>query len=310
MLIRKIAISISALLFAAYLLTSWVFSSMIILPPADDGDGPRGERGNQERQQSTSRIELPPPEAIKIEAGDVTLDGAFYENPEPSDLAVILLPGRSGTRSGGLRLAAPFWESGYHVLVYDLRAAGKSGGSFQTFGFLDRHDASSAVDWLHENKGLDPSRIGIAGGSYGAAVAIQTLAVRDDLYFVIADSPFSDLRTVVNDYGRRIVGPFISFISPGAIWLAESRAGIDADDVSPMRIAQGKATPILLIHGVEDKQTSSDHSKRIHATADSENVRLILTDWGTGHVSSIRHDYKKYKEMVLGFISEYAKDVN
>lgn len=92
--------------------------------------------------------------------------------------------------------------------------------------------------------------------------------------------------------------------------MAESRAGIDADDVSPMRIAEGKATPILLIHGVEDRQTSSDHSKRIHATADSENVRLELTDWGTGHVSSIRHDYKKYKEMVLGFISEYAKDVN
>ena len=159
MLIRKIAISISALLFVTYLMTSWVFSSMIILPPADDGDGRRGERSNQDRQQSSSRIEFPPPEAIKIEAGNVTLDGTFYENPEPNDSAVILLPGRSGTRSGALRLAAPFWESGYHLLVYDLRAAGKSGGSFQTFGFLDRHDASSAVDWLHENKGLDRKEV-------------------------------------------------------------------------------------------------------------------------------------------------------
>lgn len=305
---KKILVSIPVLLAVLYLAVSWVYSSFIILAPTGDFRPGGEDVADRKKKQMTSSVQLPDPMPVTIWSDDISLDGAYYENPEPIDLAVILLPGRSGTKQGGLRFAEPFWNAGYHILVYDPRAAGNSGGEFQTAGFYERHDSSVAVDWLVNSGNLEPGQIGILGGSYGAAIAIQTLAVRDDLAFIIADSPFADMRSIVEEYGARMLGPLTPFISPGALRVAEFRADFDVADVSPEKIVGGKSTPVLLIHGIDDQQNSVEHSRRIHAAANSESVRLEITDWGPGHTMSITNDYKQYEELVLDFIAQTHTD--
>ena len=115
-------------------------------------------------------------------------------HPNAKGRAVIFSPGRGGGLSQGDRFLPLFEPYGCHVLMLQQRGAGESTKTPLTYGYHEKHDLDKAVDWLADRVDCDPSRIGLVGISYGAAVSLQTLRLRDDLAFVIADSTFSDLR--------------------------------------------------------------------------------------------------------------------
>ncbi|WP_250655213.1 alpha/beta hydrolase [Alkalimarinus coralli] len=61
---------------------------------------------------------------------------------------------------------------GYVVLSYSTRGFGSSEGLIDTAGPNDTMDLSIVIDWLIENTPTDPERIGVAGISYGAGIAL------------------------------------------------------------------------------------------------------------------------------------------
>ncbi len=63
-------------------------------------------------------------------------------------------------------------SDGFGVLRFNFRGVGCSGGEFG-WGAGETDDAAAAVDFLSLREEIDPTRLGIAGYSFGAAVAIQ-----------------------------------------------------------------------------------------------------------------------------------------
>lgn len=241
---QTIGIIVIALLII-YAGVGFIFSGMIIEGNSDA----YSETEEQERLTSAGLTNMPPRENVTFTSGEVTLVGSYYENPTDGKCAIILLHGRGGTRSSMMRFAPVFWDMNCDILAYDMRGTGASSASYQTYGYNDRYDASIAVDWLSERSEIPPSQIGFLGASYGSAVALQTLFERDDLAFVIADSPFSSLRAIVTDQGAQMMGSWTAVFVPSALFWSGIRADFYPSDVSPENAVAHTTTPILLIHG-------------------------------------------------------------
>lgn len=74
--------------------------------------------------------------------------------------------------------------TGLNVLLFDLRAHGRSEGKIISFGYLERQDVLGAVGFLH-SRGI--RRIGLLGFSLGGIVAMLSAAVCNDIAAVVTD---------------------------------------------------------------------------------------------------------------------------
>jgi pimeloyl-ACP methyl ester carboxylesterase len=102
---------------------------------------------------------------------------------------VILLHGYGGNRTAMLWHAERLVAAGYGVLLYDERASGESGGDRRSYGWEDPRDVGAALTFLETTGEVDGDRIGIAGCSIGAQIALQSAASHPQIAAVWADGP-------------------------------------------------------------------------------------------------------------------------
>ena len=251
---------------------------------------------------------LPVPEDVIIDAGDVMLSGWFYDNPQDGACAVLLLHGYTGTRVGTLQYAPLFWDKGCDLLAYDARGHGNSSEALHTYGYYEKEDGVAAAEWLMTRTGLEQENIGLAGVSYGASTVLQMLPQLPDVAFVLADSPYQDLETIVEYQGVSQFGDWVTAFLPGGFAIAELRADFEKEAVSPKNAVANTNTPIFLIHAKEDSFTPVTHSEAIYANGNQETIEFHVTDWGASHAQSIIVEPDAYKLMVDEFLSVYAPD--
>jgi hypothetical protein len=108
-------------------------------------------------------------------ADGLDLDGWYV--PSRNRAAVIVFPGRSGTR----RQARMLVRHGYGVLLYDRRGEGRSEGDPNSFGWDFDKDIRAGIDFLRHRADVDPRRIAGLGLSVGGEMMLQTAAQTHDL---------------------------------------------------------------------------------------------------------------------------------
>ena len=145
-----------------------------------------------------------------------------------------------------------------------------------------------AIDWVIERTGLTPDRIGLDGVSFGAATALEVLDRRDDLAFIVADSPYRSMRSIISYSAAGTLGIAEPLVRPLAFFLIERRAGIDAGEVDPAAAVAGKATPILLIHTAGDDIVPVEDSARIAENNSSIERHVLEADGIHIHAYSVR----------------------
>ena len=291
------------LLFAIYVAASAYFANVLIA------------KETQTLAESQSRMAetladspLPAPEDVTIDAGEVTLAGWFYDNPQDGDCAVLLLHGYRSTRAGALQYAPLFWDRGCDLLAYDARGHGNSTESLHTYGYHEKEDGVAAAKWLMARTGLAQENIGLAGVSYGASTVLQMIPQLPDVAFVLADSPYQDLKTITAYQGASQFGPWTAMFLPGGYAIAELRADFEVNDVSPKNAVSNADTPLFLTHAKDDSFTPVTHSEAIYANSNQALTQLSITDWGAGHAQSIIVDPEAFKQMVDAFLAVYAPD--
>ncbi len=162
------------------------------------------------------------------------------------------------------------------------------------------------LQWLAAQTGLPMSQIGLLGISYGAGTALQAAPLLPDVAFIIADSPYQDLETVMRYQAEQQYGPAIRFVIPGAWLAAELRADFQVDAVSAVDGVTQAQMPILLIHSAADTYTPPANSEAIFARADPSSTVLHLTKWGSAHGQDITNNYPGFAQLVNEFLQTYA----
>jgi uncharacterized protein len=304
-----IILTLVVLLLVVLIAGSLFFSDLLLA--RETSDLASGRAHLQEAYQEmgvAADFSLPAGEEVIIENGDVQLVGSYFENELDGECAVLLLHGYTGTRYGVLQYAPLFWERGCDLFAYDARGHGASSEAFHTYGYFEKEDARAAYDWLLARTDLAPSQVGVTGVSYGAATALQMLPLRQDVAFVLADSPYQDFRSIVTYQAEEQFGVWTNAFVPTTFLISQIQAGFDLDDISPKTAVAGATAPILLVHSATDDFTPAFHSEAIYANSNQETTELYINEWGAEHARDILVDYEAYNAFVDQFLAEYVPD--
>ena len=221
---------------------------------------------------------------------------------------IVLIHGVKKNRTDVLRAAIVLCEAGFNVLVFDGRAHGSSEGRFVTYGFFERRDVESAIDWLIEHKQIDRRRLGLAGESMGAAIALQVAAHNQWIVAVWADSPFASLRRVSTEVLERATHLPGSVLNP-LVWttmqMANYRGKFDVLAVDPLALAAQITCPVYLVHGTADELIATAHSQNIHDALGGEKHLWFIE--GARHARGVRHARRDYAERLVNFFTEKLK---
>ncbi|RDI54586.1 CocE/NonD family hydrolase [Nocardia mexicana] len=115
-------------------------------------------------------------------------DLAEHKNPlvlQPSGWGMPAM----GSIGSAYRLSS---GAGFVSIEYTARGMYLSGGEVDLLGDRDARDASAVIDWAIANLNVDPDRIAIAGGSYGAGLSLLAAAHDPRIKAIVADSPPAD----------------------------------------------------------------------------------------------------------------------
>ena len=230
-------------------------------------------------------------EALHFESAEDKIRLAGWLLPSSGDRAIVLVHGinSDGWCGAHTDIAGAYVEAGFHVLIFDLRGHGSSGGDRIGFGWLERRDVRAAVDLLLK-RGFRAGRIGIHGTSYGGATALLSAATIPELGAVVADSAFADMRDVMQGQIKHDMPwlPFVSAFTPGITLLGQLLYGLNFDTIAPEhQVANIAPRPILFIHGSEDSFIPVEHVYRLKAASGNPVNELWILE-GYGHTEGVR----------------------
>ena len=289
--------------FAFLLLAGFVFSSKVIKP-------------NCIPYEETYRMEidkgrLDPDWYVTVKKEEHWIDSpygyklhAVYLPSDGSKKTVIICHGITYSLFGSMKYARIFLDLGFNVMTYDHRNHGKSGGKDTTFGHYEKYDLKAVKEWVLKRTG-EGTIVGLHGESMGAAIALQYLAMDENISFCIADCGFSDLKElfkirVNNDFHL----PAFPFMDIAAL-ITRIRTGMSFADISPVKTVGTVKTPVMFVHGSEDWYVPAFMSRKMYEAKKTGSRKLLVVP-GAAHASSIATDPAGYTDEVRSFLEQYG----
>lgn len=227
-----------------------------------------------------------------------------------SEKAVILVHsyGKNRLQFGveTVDLIKGFLNKGYHVFTFDLRNSGESGGKDSTFGYGETEDVLAAIRYMKSQGAKD---IVLMGFSTGASASILASEESTSVDAVIADSPYSDLKSYfsknLDQWTHMPSFPFNQTVS----FAIEVTGGIDTKKTSPVNVlASGKLPALMLIHGRNDTLIPVQNSIELYQSYSAKNFSGAEF-WQTednGNATS----YNKYKDEYLSKVFAFLDKVD
>jgi dipeptidyl aminopeptidase/acylaminoacyl peptidase len=162
---------------------------------------------------------------------------------------------------------------GYSVVQPNIRGSVGYGQKFLAsnkgdWGFGDFKDVMACVDDLVRRKIADPSRLGIAGWSYGGYMAEWAITQTDRFKVAISGAGMADLATEFGTESR----------SEGDEWYFdtpyENHAGFDRS--SPILYIKNAKTPTLILQGEADTTDPISQSQMLYRGLKRYNVPVVF----------------------------------
>lgn len=147
-------------------------------------------------------------------------------------------------------------QRGYVVLDMDYRASKGYGRDWRTaiyrqMGTPELEDLEDGVRWIVAHHGVDPTRVGTYGGSYGGFLTLMALFRKPELFAAgAALRPVTDWAHYNHSYTSNILN------TPAVDPEAYERS-------SPIEFAAGLTRPLLMCHGMLDDNVVFQDSVRL-----------------------------------------------
>lgn len=219
---------------------------------------------------------------------------------------IVHLHGVSECRIVGLPLAQRLHRHGYNVFLYDARRHGESEGKFCTYGFYEKHDTSTLLTRLHTRGDLQLGKIGLFGSSMGAAVAVQVAAQDKRIAAVVAESGFATLRTIFDDYQKRVIKLPWHYLRNIVILRSERLAHFKASSVSPVDAVKDVHVPIFILHGTKDRLINRSYSEELYRNTGQPKELWLIE--GADHSNMAEIGGEEYYRRILAFFDQALAD--
>ena len=156
-----IAAAVIALIAVYFLVSFYIMSTVLTAERSEFEDRPESLGLTYEEVEFSPR-----------DWPDLTLRGWWLPAEAPLG-SVIQVHGLDSNRAARLELTQAMVENRYSVLAFDLRGNGESDDAQMGASVHEQDDVLGAIDYLLEERGIEPGTILLYGVSYGAAVVLQ-----------------------------------------------------------------------------------------------------------------------------------------
>ena len=116
-------------------------------------------------------------ESITFTCGKLKLEGRYYkaevEGRRPAVVVCHPHPMYGGSMDNNVTesIAGALAKVPINALLFNFRGVGRSQGKYDN-GVGEQDDIRAALDWLEKRDGVDNSKLGLSGYSFGAGVAL------------------------------------------------------------------------------------------------------------------------------------------
>ena len=245
------------------------------------------------------------PESVSLTSHDGLKLAAYVLPAEGEAKGTLVL--MHGYRAQGCRdfsCVLPFYHAaGYHIVLPDQRASGRSEGTYVTFGVKERHDCRLWAEYAADRFGKELP-LYLDGISMGAATVLYTLALPlpENLAGVIADSGYTSPMAIIGKVAEGVLGrcpkTLLRLASVFAGFLAKFRfEECNAPDI----LKENTTVPILFAHGEKDTFVPVSMTLANYEAAACEK-QLILSpeaDHGLGYLT----EKARYEAEILAFFA-------
>jgi uncharacterized protein len=252
------------------------------------------------------------PSGLGLEFEELDLEGEngirlsswLIKAPSPRG-TILYLHGVADCKIDGIRLAGLLHARQYNVLLFDSRRHGMSGGEFCTYGFYEKHDVPKIIDYLSRRSDLRLGPVGLFGTSMGAAIAIQAAALDGRIRAVVAENSFATLRSIFDDYQKRMIKLPFHYLRNFVIKRSELIARFKAADVSPLELVARIDTPILFSYSADDQLINPRYTHMLYDR--KRDPRELHAITGALHNDALQKGGDAYTERILTFFDAHLR---
>lgn len=229
-------------------------------------------------------------------------------NKESKDV-IVLVHGIKRNYYDVLNSAFNYLDNGYNVVVYNQRQTGYTGGNDYTFGLDERYDLDSVVNYA--SGAYKGGLLGVHGFSMGASTATMHSELNENnkkVKFYILDAPYDTMEGAI-DLG--IIEEDIPFLPVEYACFAGNlmtklKSGFTYDEIEPYKAVENITTPVMLIHGTNDKKTDPEGSERIYNSIPHDKKELWLIN-GFDHCEADDKIPDEYFNRIYTFIDKVVR---
>ncbi len=285
------------------LLAGYYFASKVLYPQAQSRDYWLQKEIEAGRVDPVA-WEKQPKEVVQIQSQYGYMLSGYFLPTAGSHKTVIILHGIKASISTAIKYMGAFQRNGFNIMLLDLRMHGESGGKSCTFGYYEKYDLKTVVDWVYTRMGMG-GVVGVHGESLGAAVALQYAAIDDRAGFIVANCGFADLRELLAYRFR------YDFHLPGWLFIPLADffctviSGMSFDSVSPIRDMSYIQAPVCIIHGADDAYVPVEMAQRLF-NAKQHGIRHLHIVPGARHAESYQVNPEAYNQIIAEFLSRFG----
>ena len=236
---------------------------------------------------------------VEFLAADGVSTRGWYLASLGARATIVLVHDAAGTRSdprhGLLELQRDYVRRGLNVLSFDLRGRGESEGHQDHLGAGELADIEAAVAYARSREPDHP--LLLHGFGMGAALALVAASQHPAIAGVIADSPFTSMRSHLRHKYRQ----WPELVFRLATVMARRFFHADIDAVTPIEVIPYLRQPVLYIHAEGDPDVPMEHTLNLGAASINADDRIWLAPAGE-HCGAYRADPTTYLGYCLSFI--------
>jgi pimeloyl-ACP methyl ester carboxylesterase len=249
-------------------------------------------------------------ETLRFEVRDANSDESlsiiswWIPHPSGSEKTVIFIHGYADAKVGAIAWAPTWQQLGYNILAIDLRAHGESAGRFTTAGVYEKNDLDQIINQLRIDRPNEARQVALFGISMGAAVALATAAMRNDIAAIVLESPYINFRTALRAHIELLGLPLNSALL--IVWqIMKWMSGANLDEIQPPKLIASTPVPLMIIQSGEDSLLEQEDADAIKTAMTKRSKDLISTFWelpDVSHLQALANDPRKYFDQLEGFL--------
>lgn len=224
----------------------------------------------------------------------------------PTDRVAVLVHGYKDNGMGMMHIASIYSRLGYHLLLPDLHAHGRSQGQGVQMGWNDRLDVMRWMEVANRRFGQGrDTRMVVHGVSMGAATTMNVSGEQLPAYVrcFVEDCGYT---SVWDEFGYELretfhLPPFPLLYTSSA--LCRAKYGWSFGEASPLRQVARCHRPMLFIHGDRDTYVPFAMLHQLYAA--KPQPKEVWVSPGSIHAMSFRDHPAEYTARVSRFVNRY-----